>query len=118
MHFFYRVTEAECWLAAQKTGFFVSPDLLVTGFIHASPQQQVLTTAGLYFAAAAEVLALEIDMALLQAAAVEVALVWRGEREATFAHIHGPIPVSAVRRVLKLQSNATGQFSFCPESAP
>ncbi|UPL47811.1 DUF952 domain-containing protein [Hymenobacter sublimis] len=117
MHFFYRVTEAKHWITAQKTGFFASPDLLITGFIHASPPQQVLVTAGLYFATEPEVLALEIDMDLLRAAGIEVELQWREEREATFAHIFGPIPLNAVRRVLTLRSNATGQFHFSQQPA-
>ncbi|MBX0288990.1 DUF952 domain-containing protein [Hymenobacter sp. HSC-4F20] len=110
MQFHYRLTEAKTWLTAQHAGFFASPDLLVTGFIHASPWRQVLTTANLYFPDEPELLALEIDPALLREAGVEMALVWREERQETFAHIFGAIPISAIRRVLELRRDAIGEF--------
>lgn len=115
MQFYYRITEIKTWLTAQHTGFFASPDLVVTGFIHASPRHQVLTTATLYYPGESVLLALEIDPALLREAGVELELVWRGERQETFAHIFGAIPMSAIRRVLELRRNAAGEFSMQTE---
>ncbi|WP_180754458.1 DUF952 domain-containing protein [Hymenobacter sp. DG01] len=115
MQFYYRITEVKTWLTAQHTGFFASPDLVVTGFIHASPRHQVLTTANLYFPNESELLALEIDPVLLREAGVELELIWRGERQETFAHIFGAIPISAIRRVLELRRNAAGEFSIQTE---
>lgn len=115
MQFYYRITEVNAWLTAQHTGFFASPDLVVTGFIHASPHHQVLTTANLYFPDESELVALEIDPALLREAGVELELVWREERQETFAHIFGAIPISAIRRVLELRRDAAGEFSIQTE---
>ena len=94
----YRLAEPADWHHAQQTGFFASADLAAEGFIHASERHQILETARRYYAGRADLVLLEWDEATLITANVRVEREWVPARQQHFAHVFGPVPLSAVRR--------------------
>jgi len=113
----YRLTSAADWERAQRLGFFASPDLLAAGYIHSSTLAQVADTANLFYTGQENVLALEIDEALLKAQGISVLQRWAAERGQVFSLIAGPIPLSAIVRVLSVRKDLTGQFCLPQELA-
>ena len=106
----FRLAEPADWQYAQQTGFFASADLAAEGFIHSSEQYQILETARRYYAGRADLVFLEWDEAALAAAHVRVEREWVASRQQYFAHIFGPVPLSAVRRSWPFEADATGEF--------
>jgi uncharacterized protein (DUF952 family) len=73
-----------------------APESLSTeGFVHASYRDEVLESARIHFAGAADLEVLAIDPRRLDVP-VHAAATPRGE----MPHVHGSIPVDAIRRVL------------------
>lgn len=108
----YRIAEPADWQRAQQTGFFASADLQLEGFIQCSELHQVVETARRYYPGRPDLLLLELDEAALTAAGVAVKREWMPARQQHFAHIFGPIPMAAVRRVLDFTSNDAGDFEL------
>ncbi len=108
----YRLAEPADWQHAQQTGFFASPDLAAEGFIHASERHQVLETARRYYAGRADLVLLEWDEAALAAAGVRVEREWVASRQQHFAHVFGPVPLAAVRRVWAFGGDAATDFQL------
>jgi len=104
----YRIAERADWLAAQETGFFASAALAAEGFIHSSEHHQILETARRYYAGRADLVLLEIDEAQLAAANVRVEREFVASRGEAFAHIFGPVPLGAVRRLWPFATDAAG----------
>ncbi|WP_167856230.1 DUF952 domain-containing protein [Hymenobacter metallicola] len=111
----YRLAETADWLQAQQTGFFASNDLTTEGFIHTSDLPQVLETARRYYAGHPNLILLELDDKQLIAAGVRVEREWVATRQATFAHVFGPVPLPAVVRHWPLLADAAGDFSLPPQ---
>ena len=111
----YRIAEAADWQNAQETGFFASADLAAEGFIHSSEQPQILETARRYYAGRADLILLEWDEAALAAANVRVVREWVASRGEAFAHVFGPVPMAALRRVWLFGADAAGQFQLPSE---
>lgn len=111
----YRIAEPIDWQHAQQTGFFASADLAAEGFIHSSEPHQILETARRYYAGRADLLLLEWDEAALAAAGVRVEREWVPSRQQHFAHVFGPVPLVAVRRVWSFAADAVGEFQLPPE---
>lgn len=111
----YRIAEPADWARAQQTGIFASPDLAVEGFIHCSESHQILETARRYYPGRTDLWLLEWDEAALKAAGVRVAREWVESRHQHFAHVFGPVPVAAIRRVWPLGTNAADEFQLPPE---
>ena len=57
----YRLAEAADWAAAQRNGFFASPDLAAEGFIHFSERHQVQGVAERYYAGKTGLVLLAVD---------------------------------------------------------
>ncbi|MBC8084341.1 MAG: DUF952 domain-containing protein [Hymenobacter sp.] len=108
----YRIAEPADWQHAQQTGFFASTDLAAEGFIHSSERAQVLETAGRYYAGRPGLVLLEWDEDALAAAGVRVAREWVESRQEYFAHVFGPVPLAAVRRVWAFAPDAAGAFQL------
>jgi uncharacterized protein (DUF952 family) len=108
----YRIAEPADWQHAQQTGFFASADLAAEGFIHSSEQHQILETARRYYAGRAGLVLLEWDEDTLAAAGVRVEREWVPSRQEHFAHVFGPLPLAAVRRVWPFDANGTGDFQL------
>ncbi|GAB2794626.1 uncharacterized protein (DUF952 family) [Hymenobacter luteus] len=113
----YRIAEPTDWEQAQQTGFFASPDLTAEGFIHSSEQHQILETARRYYPGRADLWLLEWDEDVLAAAGVRVEREWVESRQQHFAHVFGPVPLQAIRRVWPLGADAAGEFQLPPELA-
>ena len=114
----YRLAEPADWHHAQQTGFFASVDLAAEGFIHASELHQILETARRYYAGRADLVLLEWDEAALAAAGVRVEREWVPGRQQYFAHIFGPVPLSAVCRHWLFGAAERGNFRLPPELLP
>ncbi|GGG48488.1 DUF952 domain-containing protein [Hymenobacter glacieicola] len=111
----YRIAEPADWLQAQQTDFFASPDLAAEGFIHCSERHQILATARRYYSGRTDVWLLEWDEAALVAAGVRIEREWVASRLQHFAHVFGPVPQAALRRVWALRPDAAGAFQLPPE---
>ncbi|OGX85817.1 DUF952 domain-containing protein [Hymenobacter glacialis] len=108
----YRIAEPADWQQAQTTGFFASADLAAEGFIHSSEQHQILETASRYYAGRTDLMLLEWDEAALVAASVRVEREWVESRQQHFAHVFGPVPLAAVRRIWPCAPDANGAFQL------
>ena len=108
----YRIAEPADWQHAQQTGFFASADLAAEGFIHSSERHQILETARRYYAGRADLVLLEWDEDALTAAGVRVEREWVPSRGQHFAHVFGPVPLAAVRRVWPFGAGETGDFQL------
>ncbi|OUJ74158.1 hypothetical protein BXP70_10495 [Hymenobacter crusticola] len=69
---------------------------------------QVADTANLFYAGQEDVLALEIDEALLRAQGIATVQQWAAERGQVFSLIARLIPVSAIVRVLSVHKDLAG----------
>lgn len=91
----YRLAERADWRAAQTSGLFLSVDLGIEGFIHASKAEQVAGVAQRYYAGRADLVLLEI-----QAESLGPSLRWEASTGGeSFPHVYGPIPLMAISRV-------------------
>ncbi|GAA4384214.1 DUF952 domain-containing protein [Hymenobacter koreensis] len=111
----YRIAEPADWQQAQQTGFFASPDLKAEGFIHTSELYQVVETANRYYAGRADMLLLELDEKAVQAAGISVKREFVASRQQEFAHVFGPIPLTAIGRIFPLVPQANGGFTLPAE---
>ena len=111
----YRIAALADWQHAQQTGFFASADLAAEGFIHSSEAHQIIETARRYYAGRADLVLMEWDEAALAAAGVRVEREWVASRQQHFAHVFGPVPLAAVRRVWPFGNDETTGFQLPPE---
>jgi len=111
----YRLAEPADWHRAQQTGFFASTDLAAEGFIHSSERHQILETARRYYAGRADLVLLEWDEDVLTGAGVRVEREWLPGRQQHFAHVFGPVPLAAVRRVWPFGVNESADFQLPAE---
>lgn len=93
MRWLYHVTFRE----RAEMAPYTADSLDKEGFIHASYAGDAGESARLYFPEGADLVALQIDPTKLDVP-VEVVNTPRG----AMPHIHGPVPRSAIRRVLEL----------------
>ncbi|MBI1364402.1 MAG: DUF952 domain-containing protein [Alphaproteobacteria bacterium] len=108
----YRLIAAADWQAARSAGLVPLRDIdRRDGYLHLSTGDQVLETARLHFAGAADLVALEIDESALEGD-IKFEPARGGE---LFPHLYGTLPVSAVRRARRLLAAADG---FVFEDAP
>lgn len=111
----YRIAEPADWQQAQQTGVFASPDLVVEGFIHSSEQHQLLETARRYYPGRTGLWLLEWDEEALTTAGVRVERAWVPGRQQLFAHVFGPVPLRAIRRVWPFGADSAGEFRLPPD---
>ena len=102
----YHIVPRQVWEAAAD-GPYRAASLDGEGFIHCSNEDQVARVADLFFAAQADLLALEIDTARLGGTLRDEDV--GGER---FPHVYGPIPREAVVEVRPLRRGAGGRWRF------
>lgn len=97
------------WTAAQAAGEWRPESLESEGFIHGSKDQdQLFRVAQRLYAGRADLLALEVDTAALGDALV----VEPSRSGELYPHIYGPLPVSAVVSIHKLELDDRGEFSL------
>lgn len=107
--FVYRLLTPEEWRAALDTG--VVPTRRIDrreGYVHLSTREQALETARLYFADAADVLALEIPISAIEKDLKFELAPKRGE---AFPHLYGVLRTDHVARVIPLERAGDG-FEF------
>lgn len=91
----YRLSERADWRAAQTSGLYLSADLGMEGFIHASTAQQVMGVAFRYYQNRSDLVLIEIEEPPLGDL-----LRWEASTGGElFPHVYGPIPLQAVRRI-------------------
>src|SRR5262245_1045801 len=103
----YHLALPSSWEARPEQDYRVA-SLDSEGFIHCSYAPQVARSANRFYAAAEELLVLEIDTNLLVSPL-------RAEPAASgevFPHIHGPINREAVVSVRPLRRDDAGQWTF------
>jgi uncharacterized protein (DUF952 family) len=102
----YRIAEAADWSAAQRQGFFASPDLVADGFIHFSERHQVQGVSERYYAGKVKLTLLAVDETRLAAPV---------KRENTsggtelFPHVYGSVPLAAIVTHAPLVRDDTGK---------
>ena len=101
----FHVARREDWTAAQEAGGYEVSSRGVTlaeeGFIHASTHEQLPGTVERYYGDLdpAELVILEIDPAACDAAGAPVRWEHVPGARAPFPHVYGPVPVTAVTAV-------------------
>ena len=113
--FIFHITSRAEWLSAQQAGQYTAPSLAQEGFIHCSTRAQVLPVANKFYKGQSGLILLGIDPARLSSV-----LKWEPPFEGApptgvssgdlFPHIHGPLDLDAVVRVLDLESAPDGSF--------
>ena len=107
----YHFCPAADWQAAQAAGEYTADSLTSQGFIHCSSREYVHEPATLLARGRADLVVLEIDESRLAEPAV-----WEeGDPPhptgRLFPHVYGPIPVSAVVRVIDFPPGPDGAFA-------
>lgn len=97
------------WAAAGPE-FYTHPSLKSEGFIHCSAPSQLLGSAEKFFAGQEGLVVLVLDPEKL-ASPLRHEPASNGE---LFAHIFGPINISAVTKVLPLERDSAGAFLLPP----
>ena len=105
----YKICDAAAWRAAERAGEFLgAPVDLADGFIHFSTVDQVAETAEKHFAGRRDLVLVAVD-----ADALGPALKCEPSRGgALFPHLHGKLPLSAVRWTRPLPLGPDGQHLF------
>ena len=112
MPIIYHLTRRADWTAAQDGGQLRPESLAAEGFIHCSQDPaQMLRVAQRLYAGRADLLALEVDTALL-AAPVVTEPSRSGE---LYPHIYGPLEIGAVTNVRPLTPEDGGGFALTAE---
>lgn len=109
MNVVYKLVPADVWSDALSTGRIEPADIdLQDGYIHLSTAEQVLETARLHFAGAADLVALEIDLSKVTG---QIRYEVAPKRGAAFPHLYGDLDVAAVRRAISLRP-IDGGYAF------
>lgn len=110
----YKICGADEWREAEARGSYAgSPDDLRDGFIHFSTAAQLAGTAAKHFAGRGDLILVGVD-----AMALGDALKWEPSRGGDlFPHLHGPLPVSAVRSIVPVPLGSDGRH-LIPDDLP
>ncbi|WP_425410861.1 DUF952 domain-containing protein [Hyphococcus sp.] len=107
--FVYRLATEQEWRAAQETGRVPKRDIDERdGYYHLSTRSQLLETANLHFAGAADLLALKMPLAAI---AGDVKFELAPKRGEKFPHLYGDLNVGHVAAAIRL-NNEKGGFQF------
>jgi len=107
MSLIFKIVPTALWHASASSGRFAgSPVDLADGFIHFSTAAQVRDTAARHFAG-------QPDLLLVAVSADTLPLAWEPSRGGDlFPHLHGGLPLSAVRWAKPLPLGADGHHVF------
>ena len=105
----YKIVAADLWQATEGSGVFAGAGIdLSDGFIHLSTGAQARRTAQLYFAGQDNLVLVAVDEASLGDA-----LKYEPTRDGDlFPHLHGSLPLTAVRSVRPLLLDRDGHHIF------
>lgn len=109
MALIYKIHPAADWALAERQGIFSGAAIdLADGYIHFSTAAQARETAAKHFGGQSDLLLIAVEMAPLGDK-----LVWEPSRGgALFPHLYGPLPLGAVRWVMRLKLAADGSHHF------
>ena len=102
----YKICPSALWQEAEAAGTFSgAPVDLADGFIHFSTGEQLAETAARHFSGQDDLVLIAVDAALLG-----TALKYETSRGgALFPHLHGPLPLAAVRWTAALRLGEDGR---------
>jgi uncharacterized protein (DUF952 family) len=113
----YHITSRTAWDQARQRGDYRADSLDTEGFIHCSTNEQVIPVTEKYYKGQKGLLVLVIEPERLTSN-----LKWEPPAEGApppgvpegdlFPHIYGPINLEAVIRVLDLETQPDGRYSF------
>ena len=109
----YKICSRTEWDAAEAQGQFLGSAVdLRDGFIHFSAAAQLAETAAKHFAGQSDLMLIAVD-----AGALGAALKWeRSRNNDLFPHLHGALPLAAVRWARPLPDSVGGKRQI-PELA-
>ncbi len=110
----FHITDRAAWGRQQGSDEYRAASLEAEGFVHLSTPVQVVETADRFFRGQTGLVLLVIDPARLTAP-----LRWEPAPDRNgelFPHLHGPLNVAAVMRVVDFAPNADGTFAL-PDTA-
>lgn len=99
------------WDAARREGEVRPESLREVGFVHLSAPWQVHLPANRLFAGCADLVALHVDPAALDAPVRWEPGVPGDPESMLFPHLYGPLPASAVREVQPYRPGPDGRFA-------
>lgn len=105
-HPILHIVAHDAWMEAVRAGEYHAPSLETEGFIHCSTPDQIIATAGRYYAGQTGLALLEIDPTKLRS---ELRIEALGTPE-PYPHIYGPLNLDAVVRVHDFPPLADGSF--------
>jgi uncharacterized protein (DUF952 family) len=106
---FFMIVKKSDWEAAKPTGFFETPSLKAEGFIHASNEDQVVSTASKHFKGQSGLVLLAVDQRKVKA---EVKFENTSGGTALFPHIYGRLNTNAVSAVYDFPPKPDGTFEL------
>ena len=113
----YHITSRKAWEEAQANGEYRADSLTTEGFIHCSTFEQVLPVAHNFYKGQGGLIVLGIEPSLLSSDLKWEAPAGGGPPPGVpvgdqFPHIYGPINLSAVLKVVDLESKSDGTFTL------
>lgn len=107
----YKICPQSLWRKTEDRGVFPgAPVDLADGYIHFSTAAQLAETAALHFAGQTDLVLLTVDESAL-GADLKMEPSRGGD---LFPHLHGPLPLDAVRSVVPLRLGADGRHELPP----
>ena len=107
--FIYLLISAADYQAAAARGTLYEATLQGSGFIHASPIDQLTRVANKYYKGVADV-----RVAVVQVLKVDAPIKWEPATAGIYPHIYGPLNMDAVTRVVPVSPGADGNFDITP----
>ncbi|MBM3152089.1 MAG: DUF952 domain-containing protein [Chloroflexi bacterium] len=106
------IAHRSAWQAALRAGVYAPESLAVEGFIHCSEPSQALRVANAFYKGRSGLALLVIDPGRLSAD-----LRWEAgsdKPDELFPHIHGPLDLEAVMKVVEFEPGSDGSWSSIP----
>ena len=108
----FHITERGVFAVALETGAYEAESLKSEGFVHCSTREQVLRTAGRFFAGRSGLVLLCIE-----ASRLGERLRYEAADGESFPHCYGTIPLDAIPAVIDFPCRADGGFDLPEELA-
>jgi len=108
----FHITERSLFSVALETGAYEAENLKSEGFVHCSTREQILRTAGRFFAGRSGLVLLCIEASQL----AELVRYEAADGE-LFPHCYGAIPLSAIPAVIDFPCRSDGGFDLPEELA-
>jgi uncharacterized protein (DUF952 family) len=106
----FHITERSTFAVALETGAYLAESLKLEGFVHCSLREQVLRTAGRFFAGQSGLVLLCIDTTRLGSM-----LRYETADGEVFPHCYGAIPLDAIPAVVDFPCRSDGGFDLPDE---